>query len=630
MKSRQSYYQNSCLYLLFAILPFLLQAQSAKMNFERLTTKEGLPNDLIEGIAQDKEGFLWVATQGGVAKYDGYHFQTYRNIIGDTTSLNDNGCQTIFIGALGDIWIGTRTGLNRYEATCDCFIRYSNPLSNSNGPFGKVNAITEDHNNNIWIGTQKQGLFRYERDKNKFTRFLDNPNDVANLLNDQIFALLVDKQNQLWIGTGETFDLAITGGGLIRFDIETGRAKRFLNDPNNPNSLIDNRVSALMEDKDGTIWAGTCQSGLHYFDTNKEVFIRMMPDPNNPIQLHAPQGGMGKWFSCPAVRIIHQDKKDAFWIGTFNGGLNQFDLSANKINEYRPHPTNIKSLSNNMIYRFLEDRQGRFWVGNLSGGLHKIDPYLHKFDVYLHDPYDVNSLSSNQIAGIYEAPSEPEIIWIATNAGLNRLDLNTNRFTRFRHNAPEVSSINSDNVFTIFEDTEKVLWIGTGEGLDILNRQTSKFSHIKIDTKDSLNTTIINIYEDQHGILWLGTWGGGVIRYNREKNSFKRFSLSIGIQPHFDNSIFTIQEDTRGVLWVSTFMGGLYKYDDKLERFIIQLKGYGGLSFEEDNLGKFWIGTETNGLLHFNPNDGTFQQYTIEDGLPGIQINSILTIPKMK
>ncbi|MDF9796390.1 signal transduction histidine kinase/ligand-binding sensor domain-containing protein/DNA-binding response OmpR family regulator [Catalinimonas alkaloidigena] len=614
---------------LILIFPGFLQAQPKPLIFERFTTENGLPSNTILDIAQDHQGYIWLATEDGLVQYDGYKMLTYSNIPGDSTSLSQNRVEKLFIDFNGDLWIGSKSGLDRYNPACNCFFRYSsNMLALNNQQIGQINAFAEDQDKNLWVGTQQGGLFRYERENDQFIRVLNDPNHPNNLLEDEIRVLLVDKNNHLWIGTGEPFDATISGGGLIRYDLSTGNIERFLHDPTNLNSLIDNRISALMEDQDGKLWVGSCQSGLHYFEPTRQEFIRMMPNAANTNQLYAPQGEMGLWSSCPHVRFIHQDQNGEFWVGTYNGGINHFDPVTKKLSHYEHNPADPGSLGSNQVWSFLQDHQGRLWVGNVPGGLHKVDPSLHKFKVYTHDPQDTASLSLSHVMGVYAAPAEPETIWLGTRGGgLNRLDIKTGRFQHFRHNPDEAHSIISDIVWTMYEDRNGTFWVGTEAGLDTLNRQTGQFDTYKILENNIYSTVtdpVIQIQEDREGRLWLGTWSGGIIRLSRDKKTVNRYSFSNSSQQSFYNSVFAIHEDNNGAIWVGVFQGGLFRYDARSDSFSPHLQAYGATSILEDSTGLFWIGTSSSGLLHYNSMTGSLKQYTMEDGLSSNTIYGIL------
>ncbi|MBT8185859.1 MAG: response regulator [Eudoraea sp.] len=608
-------------------------AQDERMNprfsFERFSTEDGLPSATILDIVQGHEGYIWLATEDGLVRYNGYQFLNFRNIPGDSTSMSRNQPEKLFVDFKGDIWIGSKTGINRYSQNCECFIRYSSYESApDNQQAGQINAFAEDRDNNLWIGTQEGGLFRYDRDSDSFTRFLDDPNDAINLLEDEVRVLLVDKSNLLWIGTGEAFDASISGGGLVRFDLNTGGTKRFVHDAANPNSLIDNRISALMEDREGKLWIGSCQSGLHYYVPEKEEFIRMMPDPDNPNTLYAPQGEMGLWSSCPHVKFIHQDHKGEYWVGTYNAGINHFDPVSKKLNHYEHNPSEPSSLGSNQVWSFLQDRQDRLWIGNLPGGLHKIDPSLHKFKIYTHEVEDQTSLSFDHVMGIYEAPTEPGIVWVGTRGGgLNKLDTKTGQFQHYRHQPRRKNSIGSDIVWTTYEDSNGTFWVGTEAGLYTLDRQTGEFTpfkNLEYNANTGISYPVIRIYEDRHGYLWLGTWSSGMIRLSKDRKTFKQYQFSNSSLQTFYNSVFAIHEDANGKLWAGVFHNGLFEYDAQNDAFSPHLEAYGATSIQQDSTGLFWVGTVDNGILHYNPTDGTHKQYTAKDGLPSNAVFGVL------
>ncbi|WP_163379501.1 two-component regulator propeller domain-containing protein [Cyclobacterium sp. SYSU L10401] len=611
------------------LIPYLTRSQSQPVRFERFTTEHGLPSNSILDIAQDHQGYIWIATEDGLVRYNGYELRGYSNIPGDTTSLSQNRVETLFVDFKGDLWIGSKSDLDRYDSTCDCFIRYaSNSSAPANEAAGQINSFTEDQDQNLWVGTQNGGLFRYERDSDQFTRFLNDPADSVNLLEDEVRVLLADSNHQLWIGTGEPFDASSFGGGLIRMDLSSGTTKRFLHDPKNPNSLIDNRISALYEDQEGKIWVGSCQSGLHYFDPEKENFIRMLPDSSKPDAPHAPQGEMGLWSSCPHVKIIFQDHNSEFWVGTYNGGLNHYDPVSKKLTQYSNNPDDPGSLSSNQVWTFLYDSQDRLWLGNLPGGLHKVDPSLHKFTIHTHEPENSASLSYDHVMGMYEAPGEPDQLYLGTRGGgLNKLDLKHKVFRHFRHDPTDEHSISSDIVWTTYEDQNGTFWVGTEAGLDTLNRQNGQFAPYQMvngNVYTHVTDPVIRMHEDRHGRLWLGTWSSGIIRLSRDRQSYKRYDFSNSSQQTFYNSILAINESSDGTIWVGVFQGGLFQYDTESDRFLPHLERYGVTCLLEENPDNFWVGTPNNGLLHYNVLTGAMDQYTTEDGLSSNTINGIL------
>jgi ligand-binding sensor domain-containing protein len=254
----------------------------------------------IISIVQDNLGYLWMTTGDGLLKYNGYEFELYRNIPGDSTSLIHNTTESLLVDFYGDLWVGTGRGLSRYKHSCDCFIQYHSRPGNP-APLGFITSMSEDTSHNLWIGMQEGGLFRYDRDSDRFTRFLDDSEDPNSLTGEIIRVVLADSKNNIWIGTG--YGAIENGGGLIRFDPVSGISSRFMHEPDNPNSLMDNRVSALMEDRDGNIWVGTYQNGLHRYDPGRKEFARMVNDPSHSSRLY-PSPGQKAWELPPFISVL--------------------------------------------------------------------------------------------------------------------------------------------------------------------------------------------------------------------------------------------------------------------------------------------------------------------------------------
>ncbi len=624
---------NTCYFIvkysiIISLFPFLSISQSNHKNIERFSMEDGLINLSILDLVQDHNGYIWVSSEEGLFKYDGYDFKSYTKIPGDTTSLSENRIEKLYISKDSSLWLGMPGSLNKYIPECDCFHRFG---ENSTSPFpkdaGQINDFDEDQKGNLWIGTQNGGLYKYNKSANLFQRFLNDSVNGDHLIKDEVRVLLVDKNNNLWIGTGEPFDETISGGGLVRFNLKTGETKRFLHDPSNPRTLIDNRVSSLLEDNQGIIWVGTCENGLHYFDPTSESFIRVMADENNNKGIYAPKGEMGLWTSCPHVRVLDQDKNGGFWIGTYNGGLLYFDPKTKTPTKFTHDPLNPGSLISNAVWTFLNDNQGRVWIGCVPGGLHKIDHSLQKFQVYKHHPNIQNSLSTTDVLSIYGPESEPGKIYIGTRGGgLNYLDLNTDQFGSYRNDPNAENSINNDIVWITYEDNQGTFWVGTQSGLQILDRKTGKFYDYTFSNKNRssiLTVPITRIHEDRLGNLWVGTWSEGIIKINREAQSYKRYHFADGSQQTYYNSVFSIYEDSAENLWVGIFQHGLFQYDIKTDSFIRRIKDYGAVSIYEETQGLLLVGTPHSGLLYYSIEDGVTKNYNMNDGLPSNGIYSI-------
>ena len=577
----------------------------------------------IATISQDQAGYIWVGTNLGLVRYDGYAYKKYKHIKHDSTSLPDNNIESLLVDHFGVLWVGTLSGLSRYNESCDCFIRYVSTADHTT-PTGFITDMAEDHSHNLWLTAESGGLYRYEREYDRFTRFLDQPEDSISIVHDHVRHLLIDHTNTIWIGMG----FGAIGSGLVRFNPNTGTAKRFTHQSNNKNSLIDNRISSLYEDHQGQLFVGTFKCGLHLYNAKKDVFNRIEYDPSHPKQLHPPFWDeiitpYGQYVE-PMVRIIHEDENGGYWIGTTGKGINYFNLDKKTYKFYSNDSGISGGLNNNYIWSHFEDRQGTLWLGTLGGGLYKKNLFNRQY--ILSD-----RLKNTERA--YESPLNLGIVWLGSAGnGLIKLNLETNEITNYVHDPSNIKSIGHDDVRITYQDSDHYLWVGIGEiggdtggedgkgGLDRMDIRTGTFEHFKIkqNTRDTFSNTVYDICEDQEGRLWLACGAGGLFRSDKDKKLFELYDFPNSDSISDNSVIYDIQMNPQGAIWAADVElvgdGKLYKYDKQKDEFIPFLKGFSVSNIIEDENGWFWISI-WNGILHYNPADKTYRKYTTEDGL---------------
>ena len=629
--------------LLLSAFGFSVWGLSAQSNitdrlwFERIQTEDGLSSSWVGGITQDSLGYLWFGTQDGLVRYDGYNFTTYRHHPDDSTSLINNRAGPLFVSSDGTLWICTALGVNRYRRATDDFERYVyNPDHPEVLAPGQINDLTEDGDGKIWWATQAGGLICLDPATGQIERHLSDSTATDHLLYDQVRALLFDREGRLWIGTGEPAQPEKYAGGLLCYHPDTKQVRRFLHNPNDSTSLMDNRVGAILQDRAGRIWVGTGKSGLHLFDKNKESFIRFPPRPDAPNTLQAPvPQSVSTWNLGELVKILHEDQRGRLWIGTVNAGINVYDPERKLLQHYEHEPENPFSLRNNLVWAFFEDDQERIWMGNFLAGLHKVDPTARKFQYFQYNPFDPNSLTSSDVVGVFASPTDPDLVWVATRFhGLNRVDLSSGEIQRFRHRPNESSSLGNNALWTVYEDRSGIVWVGTSKGLDRYDPTHQSFTHFRHDPDDPSTISgdaVISIFEDSKGILWVGTYVDGLNRLDRSTGAFKRYhffeSDRIVRNTAYVNSHYLIHEDRHGQLWTAAWRGGLYRYLPDSDRFhrYRALDGIGGNCLLEDQAGNFWIGTNERGLMLFDPKSGEIlNNFSEADGLPSNMILSIL------
>ncbi len=658
---RSSRYASS---LIWGITLFLfISASSASVNgqgvdlrFHRLTIEDGLSQNTVTCILQDKKGFMWFGTQNGLNRYDGHRFEIHKTNTGSADSASAIYLTSIYITSLcedssGNLWIGTENGLNQYDPEKEQFIHYyRNPqeqiglnhnhihcvyedregilwigtekglnrfdpgksqfLSFKQNLKGqdrvtsqKISSICEDDEGNIWIGTER-GLFLLNRSTGTFTHYPQPPDDPSSISCDQITFIHKTHTGQLWIGTEN---------GLNQYDAKEKKFWHYFHNPKDPSSLSHNFITYLCEDQKGNIWVGT-KNGLNHLNTQTKKFQRYKNMPAHPACL-----------SNNYIQAIYEDSLGIIWIGTYGGGINQLSPFTKQFRGYQADPNDPSSLSSNDALSFYEDREGILWVGTNGGGLNKLDPKTKKFELYKHDPNNPHSLSNDYVRSICDGGEGS--LWIGTDGGgLNHFDPQKEIFIRYLNDPGNPHSISSNNIRDILKSESGILWIATnGGGLNKFDPETKQFDHYLYESGNphSISTDYTyDLYQDKNKMIWIGTLGGGLNKFDPEKEIFTRFT-SDASDPYSLNTDYavSIHEDKTGVLWIGTLGGGLNKFDPENERFVHYTEEdglssntiYGILEDEENNL---WLSTN-KGLSKFNKKTETFKNYDTSDGLLG-------------
>ncbi|HMP25927.1 MAG TPA: two-component regulator propeller domain-containing protein [Saprospiraceae bacterium] len=628
-------------FLFLPSLPARLAAQSPAGGFTKIPIEvNGIPFNQFVAIVQDSEGFLWLSTGEELLKYDGYEAKVYRNNPKDPTSLDHNNVRTLYVDAQGALWAGHEKGLSRYKKKCECFANY--PLTSPSKSaeidsiFQKtvfeitqttVSAITEDRSQRLWAATMGGDLLRYDRKSDTFLPFplLNDPQKPHSMLPPFINVLLADRHNNLWIGAG--LMLEVNRGSLIRFNLDTKEIKRFVHDPDDNNSLLDSRVTTILEDQQGRIMVGTFKGGLHYYHPEAENFSRLLFNPAQPNALHAPSATEKRNGDYPGVVILHQDRKGGLWVGTYGVGLYHFDAQTGKLAVYAYDRGPPNAFVNNNFLRLFEDRQGQIWLGTLqSGGLYKMDTYVKKFIWY-------PALKRAQRS--CESKTEPGVLWISSmGEGLRRLDSKTGVIKTYLHDKNNPNSIGHNQVRAVHEDDDGILWIGLGDGgyggfesgkggLDRFDPKTGIFQHytFRNEDKPDFNWSVYAIHEDEQGRLWFDTGPGGLFRSDRRKKNFEPYVIA-GTE---GSELWLAPANHRKALWVTDFTKKImYRFDAGKDQFTSIIKGDAAESVLEDESG-YWIASWDQGLLHFDPATGITQRYTEEDGLSSNSAVDILS-----
>jgi len=597
------------------------------LTFTHLSIEDGLSQNAVWNILQDRLGFIWIGTQDGLNRYDGYEFKVYRNDPDDTTGLSDNDITALYEDRSGTLWVGTKSGgLNQFDRTTGHFVHY---LHDPNDPHSlshnNVLTIYEDQSGLLWIGTRGGGLNRFNRDTEQFAPYQHDPDNPNSLSHDTVSSIAEDQSGFLWIAT--------QGGGLNRFDprsnqVDTGDFVRYRHDPNNPNSLSDDRVWSIYFDSAGILWLGTEKGGLNRFDPHTSeggAFTHYRHDPLEATSISHNQ-----------IRAITEDAAGDLWLGTFGGGLNKFDRETEVFLTYRHNPDDPGSLSHNSVGSVYFDRAGTLWVGTVGKGINLFDPHTQQFVHIRTKPGNPNSLSYDFVMGVYE--DSEGILWLGTvGGGVNAYDRKTGIFTHYKADPDAPGSINANRVWTITEDQAGTLWMGTyGGGLNKFDRETQTFTHYTHDPENpnslSYNIIIWTVYTDRQGIIWIGTYGGGLDAFDPATETFTHYTANRDDPESLSHNVIkALFEDQSGTLWVGTD-NGLNRFDRETHTFTHyranpdnprSLSNDRIKAIQQDRTGALWIGTGS-GLNRLNRTNDTFTHYYEKDGLPNDVIYGIL------
>jgi len=535
--------------------------------FDQLTVNEGLSQNTVNRVFKDSQGFIWVATNDGLNRYDGYHFKKYRFNSDDSTTLSNNRVEALCEDKSGNLWVGTRGGLNRYDRASDHFIRYS--LRNNGDestPNSFIRALLSDREDNLWIGTMGEGLNLLMPGSDEILKINPTTSGPAENIDEDmnISDIFMDSGGAIWVATSspginrfdpdaqsfefypiaalyeegvlQQFDKTIyqdseglfwictMGAGIFQFDPLTGHFKRYFSGDYRA-SLRKDIVKDVIE-YEGLIWIATDGGGLHIYDKETDHFEVLKMNPERP-------GSM----NSEAIYSLYCDDQDILWVGTFNGGINKYDPNLQKFNHVQPIPGEKNSLSHPSVLCFEEDASGRIYVGTDGGGLNLFDPVQGTFRQICSDPDLPNCLNSKAITSIYR--DHQNRIWVGTySGGLHLYDPETGVKSKYVRDPADPLSLLNNNVWTILQDDHEEFWIGTSDGLQRFNPSTGQFFTIHRTSRPEVGfqNRVTAICEDRSGQLWF--CGEELYRLNPSRDSLIDFIFPPPMQEQLKNTVF--------------------------------------------------------------------------------------------
>lgn len=541
---------------------------------------EGIHSQVYD-INQDREGSMWLATNDGLLRLEPTTGRTirYRNSPSDPASLSSNLARATFQDRQGTFWVATAKGLDVLDLRTGKVTRHfamqiagtflaslfedhsgilwltyttGNGLASLDPKTGivtsysfhqvepersliaGVNAILEDEDGTLWLGTQGSGLLKLDKSRKEFVRYQNDPSDPSSLSGNSVSSLLEDREGNIWLGTG--------GEGIDHFPGKPLAFKNYRNQPGNRNSLGNDFVVSAYKDGRGILWVGT-RAVLNRIDAQSGQF-----------SFYRAAGGPGNLSNTNVFSIV-EDRSGYLWFGTLGGGLNRLDGRTGQFTVYRHDPNDPHTLSDDVVGSLLVDRKGTLWVGT-DNGLNRFDPATQHFVAYRVNGKDVSR---------YHAIAEDSdgALWLGSwEAGLQRFDPATGRFTVYRHAVDDLRSLSNNRVNSVYVDSSGTIWAGTQSGLDRFNQASRKFA--AFDEHDGLpNSTIISILGDDRGDLWLGT-NNGLSRFNPRTGSFRNYYASDGLPGNEFNGYGTAHRTSNGEMFFCSYRGLVTFFPDQI------------------------------------------------------------------
>jgi signal transduction histidine kinase/ligand-binding sensor domain-containing protein len=652
------------LLLLLLLQLCFAQNNTSTAHFNLLSIKDGMPEGTVIDLLQDKAGYIWVATQKGLVRYDGYTTRVYDFGIEDP---NARVVRKIFEDGKEQLWAAVMEALYKYDRANDRFIPYLFQKK------GFIAPLAEDKTGNLWLitgdvsgTTQSLMLLDPATKKNVLFGMDEKGKYHLNVKRDpQVFK---DKQQQIWIGSGNglyeyhpgdstfishfdvadsTKQLGIThiqedaaqpgilyfavsysntdkAEGLGRYNTHTGSSTIFHHDTKDANSIGSDTVWQVQNDSKGRLWILTA-GGLSLF---------------NPITQTFTNYAAGSFKNYPGTEYhplneyaIKEDKQGNLWCNSM-AGLVCFNIITKEFTQYTANPKSQTGLTENDVYNLMMDRSGILWFGIAQEGLQWMDTKHHRFKKYNNGSEAAHVFKGGHVNSF--AKANDGSIWLGTEHGLYRWlpQQDSFQFVKFDPYTNENTLVKR-----ICCDSKELIWFSTynfspyndaagHKGLYCFNFVTGKLINYRYrqnDTTSLISDAVSYIYEDHLGDIWIGTDGAGICRFNRHTQSFTRFPF----RKHFtnpdihgaldDGQVQCIYEDKEGTLWVGTNIGGLNRFDRQKGTFISyagKLPGFRDvITINEDSKGKLWAGTAWGGLFELAKNRDSIKVFTEKDGL---------------
>jgi ligand-binding sensor domain-containing protein/signal transduction histidine kinase/AraC-like DNA-binding protein len=565
----------------FPVYPSYLQ-------FKNITSIDGLSNNCVYHISQDRDGYIWIATHEGLNRFDGRSIQTYYHTQSGN-SIPGNFVTQLLSTSEGALIVGTNHGASIYDKERDLFTL----IDGQDSVRWDVLRIIELSNKNILIAT---GVGLYSITVNF---------KVQKISNIYYRDLCEYKNGVVWAAYENEIHLLNAEGQIIKLYNNNMVARSGFD-------FSSRNINCIYKDSRDRIWIGTMRNGLGYYKADTDEFIFLQSKKGvNPIEDNF-------------IRVINEDKDGRLWVGT-ESGLYIYDVHKQEFSFYGQSFNPLdKGLNDKAIYSIFRSTDQVMWVGTYFGGVNYTSPYSKGF-VNMYADGGINRLSGNAVSEIIETRDGK--LWMATeDGGITIFNPTTSDFSYLKHRIDNPNTLSSNNVHALEEDANGDIWIGTFiGGLNKYIKSTGNIEHIVLNHPDkNLVQSVFSITIDHQQRIWVAAISGLYLKMPGS-NQFNMF-----IPEAIDNLFFYhVGEDFDGNIWVCSYFNGIYKIDQNLRLTNYntdktpQLKSNQIIYFYNDSRNVLWFGTTEGGLLKYNPADHSFKSFTVENGLPNNTVYAI-------
>ena len=584
-------------FLLSRLSPESADSQPADLQFEHLTTLNGLSQDIVTCLHQDRFGFLWIGTEDGLNRYDGYTVKVYKRVSNDTVTLCSNWILGLYDFGEEDLMITTQRGICIYRRATDTFTPPPGVLSGL--PSDGYKHPTRDKDGNYWFIRNNCSIIKYSPDLTHYSTFDSRIVFDSSSVN----TFYLDRHDRVVVGTES---------GLLILNENLSILKTVPNSEFTQPSSQHISVVSVTEDASGVFWLGT-RSGLYNYNekTNKLEFVSLSGDSSDP------KDGRDLLFD------LEWDHSNRLWIAGF-GGLYCYNTILHRSFRYPSIQDQPRPGRASRIYAVYTDPADLLWVGTWGEGLAKINLHKEQFGLLRHTSRTPFAGGESSISAVYEDPDGT--VWFGDQT--NGVTLVNRSIDKFEHWNP--GNLSGTSVTAITGDSAGNVWIASNYNtLDWYNIQSGTMRHIRLPSTREEHKTIFSMLADPSGLLWIGTEAHGVYRFDIRHKKFQKFGTGSADSIYSRiKSAWSFFSDQDKNIWIGGWVANsnLHRIDSQtgaLQSYE-QRELSSARSIIGDGEGGLWVGTWGNGLTKFSPASGELHNYTERDGIPSNYVKGIL------